>query len=247
MAAFFTASSTQRLLNSAHPLPAALTPATIAMWVKPTTSGAAKRFWSVADPSSSTDFAELNISAAGAFGGAAKTSTWAVSGTAVVGSWHFVLVRFISSTSRWLQVLFPDGSVTSAQNAGSNTLTAATSMALGIRISSGLNNPFDGHIAEFWYTKANPYGITGALPNPLFRILAYEGPFGVPEIAKDLQEYRSLRVHPIRGHGEDQIIGNGVKSSQAQWSNVNGVVRSQHPPLPYWYENPYQRKTVLVV
>ena len=118
-------------------------------------------------------------------------------------------------------------------------------MSVGAFEFSTPNTFMNGRIAEFWYADADIYP-DGAvnLPDAYIRQLAFGGPFSIPSVAKSVVEYRSFRAHTLTGEGQDVYFGpTGVKS----WADVNGASVGAHPPLPYWYQKPGQRKRQLIV
>lgn len=245
MAALFNAASSQRLRNSSPPLTDY--PFTVGAWVKPAAIGAAMRIFSLADTGTTNNHLSVYIAGGGnciasaAAGGAEANAS---AGQFNTTRWGFVLGRFISSTNRRIAA-FQIGNATfaAAQNTTARAPSSMDTMAIGALESSSPTDFFDGLIAEFWLANADVLPGGGAFTADLMQTLALGGPFSWPHIARNIVEYRSLRQHPIGGRGSDIIVGAGV--GVQTWSNVNGVGIGAHPPLPYWYANPRQRKTVL--
>lgn len=119
-------------------------------------------------------------------------------------------------------------------------------MAIGSQASATPTEFFDGRMAEIWYTNTDIQADGLQLQDALLRQLAYGGPFSVPHIAKDIVEYRSLRVHPDSRGDQPSEVYHG-KFGRQIWTNANGVTAGPHPPLPYWYVKPGQTRRPLIV
>lgn len=105
---------------------------------------------------------------------------------------------------------------------------------------------FDGLIGEYWVTATDIQGDGAQLQDGLLLQLAYGGPLSVPSVARDVIEYRSMIKHPTSDG--DEVSENYVGHLGRQvWTNHNGVTTGHHPPLPYWYEKPGQRRRVLTI
>lgn len=248
MAASFASASTQYLICATHPITAY--PYSVGLWVYPTTTGAERTFFCLTDSGAATQRNALwqlstNVWAISAWAGGTPNN--ASAGTVTANRWVFIVGRFISATNRRISVLQGDGSVVAAQGTTSRAFpTSAESISIGAMVSTSTAQYLDGNIGEFWYTNTDiqPDGL--ALQEPLLRQLAYGGPFSVPHIGKDLIEYRSFR----KSLTTDQDDGVEVYSESfgvQTWTNTNGVTIGHHPPLPYWYENPRQRRSVLMI
>jgi hypothetical protein len=108
-----------------------------------------------------------------------------------------------------------------------------------LQTSAGASVPFDGNVAEFWYTNTDIQPDGAQLDGNLLRQLAYGGPFSVPHIAGDILEYRSFRK--VIESDQDEAVGDEVYwggAGRQVWTNTNGVTRGPHPPLPGWYRKP---------
>lgn len=166
-------------------------------------------------------------------------------GMPVVGSWSFVVARFIGAASRRIATLNPDGSTTHAVGAVSRAPTGLDAISIGSLETSAPGTFYDGLIGEFWYTATDiqPDGLQ--LDDNFLRQLAYGGPFGT-HIAKDILEYRSFRKYPASDGDDASEVYFGGAGRQL-WTNTNGVTTGPHPPLPYWYVKPGQTQTELVI
>lgn len=239
MAGNFTAASTQYLSNSAPPV--LDYPLTVAFWFNLAAVGTVSRsLWGLSDTATTNNYLRIRMGAneqvniGAAAGGAASEN--AVATTLVPDTWNFLIARFISATSRRLSILFPTGAIASVNGTTSTAPTGMDRMTFGAnQTSAGATDPWDGLIAEAWYTNTDIQADGAAIQGDLMRQLAYGGPFSVPHIAADVLEYRSLRC----GLASDQDNAEEVYAQARQtWSNVNGVTLGAHPPLPYWYEKP---------
>ncbi len=244
MSVDLVSASSQRIRNAAPPLVSTGYPFTVAMWVRPTTSGTKRSFWSFGDTAVANNYFSLGQTAANAYFIEVSTAAGAANSTAGgsnLNVWTFIVARFISATSRRLTSLATGGLSnipTHAQNTASRAPTSLDAMSIGCREINAAAEFFDGQVAELWYTDIQPDG--AQLDAGLARQLAFGGPFSLQHVAKDVLEYRSLRKHPTAGDGRDIIVGAGA--GMQAWENVNGVGLGPHPPLPYWFANPRQTR-----
>lgn len=166
----------------------------------------------------------------GGFPGAEALTTTNVT----VGVWYFVICRGISSTNRRIAVLnSASGLVEHGQSTVPRSISAATILVLNTEVSGGSLTEYDQALAEFWYTATDIQADGAQLLDSTMRQLAYGGPFSVPHIACDVLEYHSLRSslldQPVRG--ETYASGD-----PPVWTGAG--IRTEHPPLPYWYMAP---------
>jgi hypothetical protein len=248
MAASFVAASSQRLRNAAHPLPLTGYPFTVGVWVKVRTLGINHRIFALSDSGSADNHLSLYVGSTDAWrieGTAGGAEANSAVGTVTTARWSFVLGRFIAAANRRLAVWHSTGNATfsAVQNTVSRAPTSMDMMSIGSLESSSPTDFFDGLIGEFWLANADVLPTDAAISAAAMQSLALGGPFSWPHIAKSIVEYRSLRSHPTAGQGSDIYAGAGVR--QQSWENVNGVGIGPHPPLPYWYANPRQRRTLL--
>lgn len=245
MSASFASASTQRLGNSVPPI--TTYPFTVAMWVFPLASTGQLTFWSLADTAGDTNSFDLRTNnTSWSFVATAGSSSTTSTGTVTVSKWGFVVVRAISATNRRLAILHFDGSAAHAQTTASRAPAGVDNMSLGALVRSSASQAFDGFIGEFWFTDTDIQTDGAQMQNALLRQLAYGGPFSVPHIAKDIVEYRALRVHPDSRGDQPGEVFHG-KFGRQTWSNTNGVTIGPHPPLPYWYVKPGQTLRPLMV
>jgi hypothetical protein len=249
MAANFASASSQRLENAVLPLVSTGYPFTIGTWVYPTTTAADRTIWSIADTAVTNHWFELRQGAtdvwtlASASGGTTNSIN---AGTVTANNWFFVLCRCISATSRRITVLDGNGEITLGFNSTSRAPTGLDAITIGCRKTSATSQFMDGMIAEFWLTNTDIQADGASQQPAMMRQLAYGGPFSVPHIAKDIIEYRSLRKYPSSEADGLEEVFHGAPG-RLTWTNTNGVTIGPHPPLPYWYEKPGQRRTPLIV
>lgn len=250
MAVNFEAASSQYLVNgTTSGLPTTGYPFAVGMWAKLTAADVVTRtLWGLSDTGSASNYLIVRmtttelIGCTAAAGGAESNNVLATACPA--GGWVFIVARFISSTSRWISGLFPNGVVNHTQGVTARAPTGLDTITIGAtNTSSGISSPWDGGMAEYWLSKADVQADGAQLQESLLRRLAYGGPFSVPHIAKDIIEYRSFRVNPS-GDGVGEVF-HGLAGRQT-WSNVNGVTTGPHPPLPYWYRKPDDSTRMLV-
>jgi hypothetical protein len=247
MAALFTAASSQRLRNVVPPLPSTGYPFTVGLWVRARSVGALATIFSFADTGTTNNYFSLGIAAAGnvrisaAAGGAVSFAQAAQMATT---RWYFVLGRFIDATNRRIAVLGMGGAnFAASQDTVSRAPAGLDTMTIGSLEASTPLDFWDGMVGELWLANADVQADGGAATASLLHALAFGGPFAFPHIAKSLVEYRAMRRHPTAGGAGAIIAGAGV--GLQVWENVNGVGMGPHPPLPYWYVNPLQRKSLL--
>lgn len=256
MAASFVSASSQHLDQVSVPITAV--PFTVGLWVRPTTTGTLRHFWSLGDSASNLFPAAFSIgqSAANAWIVQADVNTSATettsAGAVTANQWAFVFARFITATNRRISVLQSDGSTAHAQGTTSETPTSIDIMSLGCYNgnSSGggaFANFFDGQVGEFWYTNTDIQADAAQTQESLLRQLAYGGPFSVPHIAKDIVEYRSLRKATTSDRDNETEVYFRGPFSKRIWADVASVTVSHHPPLPYWYVKPEQNERVLTI
>lgn len=93
-----------------------------------------------------------------------------------------------------------------------------------------------GQIAEIWYTNTDIQPDGAQLQNSTLRQLAFNGPFSLPHIAKDIVEYRSFRSRlDSRQDTPEEVYHRGLRQT---WTNTNGVTLGPHPPAVENQEGP---------
>lgn len=239
MSASFIAASSQRLVNATAPLPSTGYPFTIGTWASTNTAAATQgTIFCLTDTASTNNYLELRrttgsatvaATAGGTESNAALVSAFA-SGT--IGLWTFVIVRMISATNRRISGIFPNGTISHNVDATSRAPSSLDAISIGSREASTPTNFWDGRIAELWFTNTDIQADGLQLQNSLLWQLAYDGPFSVPHIAKDIVEYHSFR-HDLSSdtfsNDEDFLGIPGLETL----TNTNGVTLGAHPPLRY--------------
>ena len=228
-------------------------PFTLGMWVRlDAVSASAQNLWCLSDTATGNNYWVLRVTAAeapslaAAAGGTEAAATSSV--ILVSGIWYFLLARVISSTARRLVVIGPTAAAGSnAVNTTVRNVAGVDTRAVGTLITSvGSGGGWTGSIAEYWLMLGDA-AADSAQATPfasLVRQIAYAGPFSLSKVASNLVEYRSFRTHPLFGGAEDKFDGIfGVQN----WSMTNTPTICSHPPLPYWYEKPTQRKVIVPI
>lgn len=245
MAANFVAASSQRIRNTTVLVTAM--PFTVGVWASSTvTNGFA--VWSLSDTGTTNNSFTMGSTIGTTWtlnalaGGTAATASGP---SVVVNRWAFILCRCISAINRRIAVLSHLG-ITHGQSTPSRVPSGIDTLSIGSTETSSPSVFFPGSAAEFWYTATDIQPDGTQLQDSLLRRLAYGGPFSVPHIAKDIIEYRSLRVHPdSRGDRIGEVYFG--RFGYQTWDNTNGVTIGPHPPLPYSYVKPQQNTRLLTV
>lgn len=240
---------TQYILNSSAPVTAA--PFSVGMWAMAAATGATRTFWflgSSAAASNRDGFIlrqnSTNVWHLAVSNSAAQTSVAA--GTVTASQWFYFVARCISATNYRIAVLQPDGSTSHAQGTTSRVPASVDRQAIGIQAVATPTQAFNGQVAEYWFANGDIQEDGAQLSDDTLRQLAYGGPFSLPHIVSSLVEYRSFRNYPSTEGDESGEVYAGYAGRQA-WVNTNGATISHHPPLPYWYEKPGQRRTTLII
>ena len=244
-----TLHSATYIMNSSAPITAA--PFSVGMWVMAGATGATRTFWFLGSSAAatnrdcfllrqnSTNVWHISVADSGA-------QTSAAAGTVTASQWFYVVGRFISATNYRIAVLQPDGSTAHAQGTISRTPASVDRSAVGIQAVATPTQGFTGQVAEYWLASGDIQADGAQLQDNVLRQLAYGGPFSVPHIVKDIIEYRSFRTYPSSEGDNLNEVFHGAAGRQT-WANINGVTIGHHPPLPYWYEKPGQRRTTLTI
>lgn len=238
MSASFVPASSQYLSNSAVSLPSTGYPFTVGFWAYPVSL--TNTAFSLAATTSDNNYLSIEMNGSvwrmkAAAGGVANVA--AISTTTVANAWQYVLFRCLSASNRRLSALHPDGGGYHALSTTTRAPTGITCISMGGLITSTTTAFFSGMIAEFFYTNTDiqPDGLQ--LSDSTLRQLAFGGPFSVPSIVKDIQEYRSLWSALDSSQDVIDEYDHGGDGRKA-WVNTNGVTRGSHPPLSAWYEEP---------
>jgi hypothetical protein len=237
-------SGTQALKNTA---PAVTDyPITVGCWVRPAAAGNVFRsIWQLskaADPSDRFAMYQWTGSVWNTLVSVGNSDTSCTGGTVTATSWHYIVSRFISATNRRIDVLNANGSTAHAQN----TTSAAPASQAEINIAADTNvfDQFSGLIADLWYANADVQVDGAALSDATLRQLAYGGPFSLPSLVANIQEYRSFRKHPFLNEAGEVYFGaRGVQN----WTPTATPTIGFHPPLPYWYRRPTDASRELMI
>lgn len=166
----------------------------------------------------------------------------ATTGTLVLGTWNYIVLRGISATNRRLDVLYADGTSEHIQGTSSSTGTMG-SLIVGPSANNEAPEVESARYAEFWYTNTDIQSGGAALNASTLHQLAFQGPFSVPHIGASVQEYFSLQSD---FHGSNTNTEYYSSVGPKVWT-VSVLSPAEHPPLPYNYVKPGQRKTTLMV
>ena len=160
--------------------------------------------------------------------------------------WYFVMGRFLSATFR--EVLGVDlfGNKVSTTSSTSNTPTLNGTAAIGAN-GVTFNGSMDGCIAEFWHSEADVTGDATALDANILRRFAFQGPCWHEGIMAKMVEYQSFRAYAGPDLRSDRDSFTGIYGKINYTAFTSNPTFGDNPPLPYWYQRPSQRKTILPV
>lgn len=157
-------------------------------------------------------------------------------GAATSNTWNFYLARFISATNRRLIFLNSAGLIEEVQ--GTASISPGTHTQCNIGLLGSATQPWNGNIAEWWYTNTD-IQLGGAVTDTsLVLQLAYKGPFSVPYVAQNLVEYRSFRMGLDTSSDEINEVYWGEGVPQQIWTLVNAPKIGEHPRLASEYRRP---------
>lgn len=249
MAASFVSASSQYLINSTQPIVSTGYPLTVGVWVNPTSFPNDGTVWAISDTGTTNNFIRgyFNTSGIPRLGAAAGGTENISAGSAVTaGTWNFIVYRAISSTNRRIIILHANG--TSSENqattarapAGLDNLTVG-----GHKTSAAATDFFNGLVGELWLTNTDIQPDGSVLNTDTLWQLAYNGPFSLAHIAKDIVEYHSFRKDLSSDTFDSEndvlpILGETL-------GNTGGAIVGPHPPLPYSYIRPGQTMRNLVI
>lgn len=238
MAVSFVSASSQYINNAAAPVTAI--PFSVGFWFKMPTGGSDPTLWSLSDTAGDVNqfYIFLNASNQIVIGALATTPAETATTTAITSdAWAYVVARFISATNRRISVRHASGVIDNAQNTTSKTPASIDAVTLGASGSLTKSNYIDGSIAEYWMANVDIHRGGGALPATYLHQLAFNGPFSVPFIERNLVDYRSFRqsITSDQDHGDDYFPPANRPVRQV-WTNVNSATLGPHPPLPGSYE-----------
>lgn len=249
MAVTFVAASSQYLNNAATPVTAV--PFSVGFWFKIPTGGSDPTLWSLSDTAGDVNqfYIFLNASNQIVIGAFATTPAETATATAITSdAWAYVVARFISATNRRISVRHANGVIDNAQNTTSKTPAGIDAVTLGASGSLTKGYYIDGSIAEYWMANVDIHRGGGALPATYLHQLAFNGPFSVPFIERNLVDYRSFRqsLTSDQDNAYDYHLG-GQRPVRQVWTNVNGATLGPHVPLPGYYERPASNRTMVLV
>jgi len=251
MSVNFVIASSQLLEKASAPLTAV--PVTVGMWFNMDAAGTlVQQLWGLQGSASTNMFMRLTLTASETLSASTKdsgTTASAATLTTVCNAkkWIFVVARFITAANRRISAIFENGAIEHANNTTSRTPTGIDIETLGGRKHSSTSEFFGGQIAEFWVVKGDVQTDTGDLKNHTLRQLAYRGPFSLPNIAKDIVEYRSFRQTLVsdRDVGSEVYWSDGYK--RPVWTNTNACTLAYHPPLTSEWRKPADARPNLAV
>lgn len=165
-----------------------------------------------------------------------------------VNSWVYVLGRFINGSNRRMSALHAGGATEHVQNVAAVTPTGINTNTLGVLLTSGgTNRLFTGLIGEYFLTNTDVQPDGAQTDDNFLRQLAYHGPLSVPDVAKDLIEYHSMRSSlPHLRRPEESYFG---KAGIQTWTDAgtNATQLGPHPPLPFEYDGPQPSARMLTI
>lgn len=156
--------------------------------------------------------------------------------TTILGRPYFVLMRCITTTNTWIDILNPDGSITSQQIVGAVNGTVDT-------LKIGTNQDvvsIDGDVSGLFYTPFDICRDGAACPPSLLRRLDAHGPLSVPTIAAAIRtkgEFRSLRSRITTIDPAEVLWG---AHAAPTWINNNGVTLGPENPYAAAWVHPHE-------
>lgn len=220
---------TQTLKNTTAPVTGY--PITVGCWVRPAAAGNVFRsIWQLSKLTDATDRLALYQWTGSTWCTLATVSSaddTCTGGTVTALQWHYLVARFISTTNRRIDVLNASTSTAHTQSTGS--AAPASLVEINIGTDTGGADAFSGQIAELWYTNTDIQPDGASLDNILLRQLAYNGPFSVPYIAKDIVEYHSF----VSAFGKSDHPGEVFWGARGQqiYTVTGSPLIGQHVPL----------------
>lgn len=219
MGAFFP--GTGSLQTTAPLIPPTAQPMTMACWARATNTAVTQTIMCFA--SNSTDYIEVQQATNWAIGDGTGVN---FAGAATAGMWTFLLARWITTTSMRLTTLTADGTLNSGQRTNSSVHSALITIGLGERVVLSPVQAFTGAIAEFWYTATDIVGSDVAPGISYIHQLAFFGPFSIPSVGQQVEEYRSLRLGGTARYGDSHS-----NTAGSSWVADVALPPTQHPPI----------------
>jgi hypothetical protein len=221
------------------------------MWVFPTQTASSQTIFSICNGAAANSFFDISQNTTAQFEANAQSgvspSTAAAALTISANKWYYLVARFITGTNKTMSVLSYDGIVANGSNSTSDIPTSITRAAFGTRDISTRARFFDGIVSEFFITNVDIQGDGAALQTSTLGWLAFNGPFSIPHIAKNIVEYRSFRDG--LDSTQDSLMDNywGAFGRQTWVNNAAATVGISPPYLSSSYAKPQQKKRILVV
>lgn len=178
-----------------------------------------------------------NINASDTATGADSVAT---ATSVVVDKWYFVVGRFISGSNRRLAVLYPDGSIEHVNSTVSKTPSNIARLGIGALDRQTSTLRYNGLIGEWWWANVDIQSDGGQLDEHLMRYLARNGPFSMPNLAKDVIQYYGMRRStPVRPQPEDSYLRNIQTKYLIDAGGASfPITLGAHPPVYYNYHHP---------
>lgn len=182
-------------------------------------------------------------------------SWWTGTATSGTGSavstrneWNYVCARFVATANKWISNITPDA-IYHTQQTSSRTPGALNTLRFGGSIATvaGTISGFDGDLAEVFFADADiqPGGLQ--LHDNILLQLAFNGPWSLPHLARNIVEYRSLR-HGAGTNADDVPGDDYQRRGLRTWTEVNGpIMAGEGPPISANYVRPNQVPRLLMV
>lgn len=252
MGIFCSGSSQYLVLAAPSPLLSATGyPTTMGAWARPETGTTNGMIVNWGDSGANTNYigvAQLNSGIPTILATSVSTSSIGVTTAIAARTWFFVLGRFISSTSRRIDVLFADGHIEHAQDTTNKSPSGLDALAIGASAILSPASFYTGSIAEAWWAPADIVGSDVQTNDDVVRQLAWGGPWSIPSVASNVCDYISLRdwIPPTPKGDPLNGVYSKSKSGEATWLNF-GPILTDHPPLPYWFARPRESYDTLLI
>lgn len=165
----------------------------------------------------------------------------ASAGTVTPGVYAFVLGRFIANNNRRISVLHTDGSSAHNQQTDSGTQPAFNCISIHTApTASGGNTLNVDDIAEYWILNSDVQPDSAQTDEALLRILAYQGPFAVPHLRKQIVEYRSFRSG-IHVGGAPGDVWFSQRYGAINYTQTGSISTGIHPSQVSSYLRPFPK------
>lgn len=248
MSARFTAASTQYFTRTGTVM---AVPFTVGMWINLAAVGTvARTLWSHSDTGTTNNYWMLRMTASETLsivaraGGTENVAT--LTSAILPGTWFYVVARFITATNRRVSEFHGGlGRFQHNQATTSRAPTGVDTTTIGaLSTSGGITEPWDGMIAEYFLADIDIQADGAQLDNRTLHHLAYNGPFSIPMIKKNIIEYRSFYSSGALNDGAETYTG---PVTNQYWTNTNGVAVGRHPPLHPGYPGPRDVHSIVMI